>query len=56
MSFRIWTVFYMLAVVAASLATFGPAGVGAALVALGVWAWVFYAPKRRLALLGMLSC
>jgi hypothetical protein len=45
-SFRLWTIFYVFALFAAALATFGTWGVVAGAVVLGFWAWVFYAPKR----------
>jgi prepilin-type processing-associated H-X9-DG protein len=45
MSFRLWMVFYVFALVAAAMATFGPAGIFAASIVLGFWAWVFYARK-----------
>jgi hypothetical protein len=48
MSFRLWTIFYVFALVAAALATFGAGGIFAALIVLGFWAWVFYAPKPDL--------
>lgn len=54
MSFRLWTIFYVFALVAAALATFGPGGIVAAAIVLGFWAWVFYAPKRQIGLLGIL--
>jgi len=46
MSFRLWTIFYVFALVAAAMATFGPGGIVVAGVVLGFWAWAFYAPKR----------
>lgn len=50
MSFRLWTIFYVFALLAAALATFGPWGIAAAACVLGFWAWVFYAPKRQFTL------
>jgi len=46
MSFRLSTIFYVFALVAAALATFGLAGLCAAALVLGFWAWLFYLPKR----------
>ena len=38
MSFRLWTIFYVFALLAAAMATFGPWGIIAALVVLAFWA------------------
>jgi type II secretory pathway pseudopilin PulG len=40
-SFRLLTVFYVFALVAAGMATFGPAGLFAAAIVLAFWAWIF---------------
>jgi prepilin-type processing-associated H-X9-DG protein len=48
MSFRLWTVFYVFALTAAAMATFGPWGLVPATLVLGFWAWAFYAPMKRL--------
>ena len=59
MSFRIWTIFYMMAVVAASLATFGEGGLFVAMFVLGFWGFLYWpstsSPRGRLArgLLGL---
>ncbi|MEX2316644.1 MAG: DUF1559 domain-containing protein [Pirellulales bacterium] len=45
MSFRLWTIFYVFALVAAALAAFGAGGIVPAGVVLGFWAIVFYVPK-----------
>jgi hypothetical protein len=48
MSFRLWTIFYVFALAAAAMATFGPGGGSfAAILVLGFWAWVLYGPKQR---------
>ena len=42
LSFRLWTIFYVFALSAAAMATFGPwGGIFAAIILLGFWAWVF---------------
>jgi type II secretory pathway pseudopilin PulG len=48
-SFRLLTVFYVFALLAAALGTFGPIGIFIAAVVLGFWAWMFYGPKKKLA-------
>ncbi len=47
MSFRLWTVFYVFAVVAAALATFGAWGVAIAVTVLGTWVGLFHDPPQR---------
>jgi prepilin-type processing-associated H-X9-DG protein len=42
MSFRLWTIFYVFALLAAAMATFGPGGIIAAGLVLGFWSWAFY--------------
>ncbi len=42
MSFRIWTIFYVMAVVAASLAVFGEAGLFVAMFVLGFWGFIYW--------------
>jgi hypothetical protein len=44
-SFRLWTIFYVFALLASAMATFGIAGVLAAAVVLAFWAWVFTRPQ-----------
>jgi hypothetical protein len=45
MHFRIWTIFYVFALVAAALATFGVWGLLWTGLELGFWAWEIYVPK-----------
>jgi hypothetical protein len=47
MSFRLWTVFYVFALFASAMATFGPWGIFAACLVLAIRAWIFYGLKRR---------
>ena len=42
MSFRIWTIFYVMAVVAAALTLFGGWGIVVAAVVIGFWAYVYW--------------
>ncbi len=46
LSFRLLTIFYVFALLAAALGTFGPVGIVIATAVLLFWAWVFYAPKK----------
>jgi hypothetical protein len=41
MSFRLWIIFYVFALLAAAMATFGPAGIPIALGILGFWTYVW---------------
>jgi hypothetical protein len=42
MSFRLWTIFYVFALLAAGMATFGPlAGTATIALVFGFWAWTF---------------
>src|ERR1043165_8830586 len=42
MSFRLWTIFYVFALIASAMATFGATwGIVAALFVIGLWAWLF---------------
>jgi hypothetical protein len=45
-SFRLWTIFYVFALLAAALATFGLAGIPVSALVLGFWAWRFNRPKQ----------
>src|SRR5437667_11056277 len=45
MSFRLWTIFYVFALVGAAMATFGAWGIVPAALVLCFWAAVFYYPK-----------
>ena len=45
MAFRLWTIFYVFAVVAAAMAVFGGWGIAVAAFVLAFWGWVFYGPK-----------
>jgi len=47
MSFRLWTIFYVFALFASAMATFGPWGILAAVGVLTFWAWILYGKKRR---------
>lgn len=55
MRFRIWTILYVMAVLAAAMATFGPGGIGLAILVLGFWAIVFWPKDRRKGLLYALA-
>lgn len=55
MSFRLWTIFYVFALVAAALATFGGWGAVAAAIVVWFWAWVFYVRKSHKNLIGCLA-
>jgi prepilin-type processing-associated H-X9-DG protein len=50
MTFRLWTIFYVFALVAAAMATFGPGGVIFAALVLGFWTWTNHTEKRALRL------
>jgi prepilin-type processing-associated H-X9-DG protein len=54
MSFRLWTIFYVFALVAAAMATFGGWGIVVAVIVLLFWAKVFYAPTKPLTLVELL--
>ncbi len=58
MSFRLWTIFYVFALLAAAMATFGPGGIVAALFVLGIWTVVLQSrnPVRILAGLTVTLC
>jgi hypothetical protein len=47
MSFRLWTIFYVFALVAAAMATFGPWGILVAAAVLALWGWIFLSPKPQ---------
>jgi Protein of unknown function (DUF1559) len=47
MSFRLWTIFYVFALFAAAMATFGAAGIIAACTVLAFWGWVYRGPKLQ---------
>jgi prepilin-type processing-associated H-X9-DG protein len=53
-SFRLWTIFYVFALLAAAMATFGPAGIVVAALVLGVWGLLFNTKKLRSAILSWL--
>jgi hypothetical protein len=46
MSFRLWTIFHVFALLAAAMATFGPTGLVIGALILGIWALVFYGPNQ----------
>jgi prepilin-type processing-associated H-X9-DG protein len=46
-SFRLWTIFYVFALLAAAMATFGPAGIVAAAIVVGFWGLLLYTKKPR---------
>jgi prepilin-type processing-associated H-X9-DG protein len=50
----LWTVFYVFALVAAALATFGAWGIVAAAYVLGFWTWAFYSHNRAFTLAHLL--
>jgi len=50
LAFRLWTIFYVFAIVAAAMATFGPGGIFAAGIVLVFWGWMIYGRKWRLRL------
>jgi type II secretory pathway pseudopilin PulG len=54
MSFRLWTIFYVFALVAAAMSTFGPLGIVVAGIILGFWARMFYASNSRMAFFELL--
>ena len=54
MSFRLATIFWVFAVVAVGIVTFGPGGIAAAVLVFGFWVWKFYGPKLRLTLVRIL--
>ncbi len=49
MSFRLWTIFYVFALLAAAMATFGPLGITIAAVVIVFWSycWKYGYPKIR---------
>jgi hypothetical protein len=49
MSFRLWTIFYVFALVAAALATFGAWGILIAAILVAIWASVFRKPPQTVA-------
>jgi prepilin-type processing-associated H-X9-DG protein len=56
LSFRLWTIFYVFALSAAAMATFGPwGGIFASLWVLVFWGWMLYRQKTRQTALAMLS-
>src|SRR5688572_18869000 len=55
LSFRLWTIFYVFALSAAAMATFGPwGGIFAAIILLGFWAWVYSERVPRATAVGTL--
>jgi hypothetical protein len=52
MRFRLWILFYIMALLAAALATFGVGGILGVLAVLGFWAVVLRAEDPRQALVG----
>lgn len=55
-SFRLWTIFYVFALSAAAMATFGPwGGIFAAILVLMYWGWMLYPRKAHPTVLGMLT-
>jgi hypothetical protein len=57
-SFRLWTIFYVFALAAAAMATFGPWGLVPAAMVLGFWAAAFHskAPLRAVVKLLVVIC
>jgi hypothetical protein len=53
-SFRLLTIFYVFALVAAALGTFGPVGIFIAAIVIGFWAWTHYRPSKKTNLVGWL--
>ena len=47
MSFRLWTIFYVFALTAAAIATFGPWGILLTALVLGTSAWLFQSSRKR---------
>ncbi len=47
MSFRLWTIFYVFALIAAAIATFGPWGLLLAGLVLAASAWLFQSSRKR---------
>ena len=47
MSFRLWTIFYVFALTAAAIATFGPWGVLLTALMLATSAWLFQSSRKR---------
>jgi type II secretory pathway pseudopilin PulG len=47
MSFRLWTIFYVFALTAAAIATFGPWGILLAALVLATSAWLFQSARKR---------
>ncbi|HEY3392460.1 MAG TPA: DUF1559 domain-containing protein [Lacipirellulaceae bacterium] len=45
LSFRLWTIFYVFALSAAAMATFGALGIFVAAIVLGFWAWIYNGPE-----------
>jgi hypothetical protein len=54
MSFRIWTIFWVIAIVASAVATFGPEGTLAAIIVVAFWALIFYGSTRLSSPTGLL--
>src|SRR5262245_49501710 len=47
MSFRLWNIFYVFALLAAAMATFGVLGIVACGVVLSFWAWMYSSAKPK---------
>jgi hypothetical protein len=45
LSFRLWTIFYVFALLAAAMATLGARGIFVAVTVLGFWAWISNGPE-----------
>lgn len=45
MSFRLWTIFYVFALLGAAMATFGAYGIFVSALVIGFWAWIYSGPK-----------
>jgi hypothetical protein len=54
-SYRLLTIFYVFALVATALGTFGPIGMFIAAIVIGFWAWIHYRPSKKTNLVGWLS-
>jgi prepilin-type processing-associated H-X9-DG protein len=54
-SYRLLTIFYVFALVATALGTFGPIGMFIAAMVIGFWAWTHYRPSKKTNLVGWLS-
>jgi hypothetical protein len=54
-SFRLLTIFYVFALLAAALGTFGPSGIFIAAVVLGFWVWIFHGSSKHINPVGYLT-